>query len=118
MGMANVHLWPKRNRKGSHRSPVWPRYCRLFLEALEDRSMLSITPVGMTDFNALLHFPSLGNGWEIVGTAGGVVELVNVAEVGRLQPVPSLTTSASIAANGTFMYPINQTAGTPLFPRL
>jgi ELWxxDGT repeat protein len=80
--------------------------------------MLSITPVGMTDFNALLHFPSLGNGWEIVGTAGGVVELVNVAEVGRLQPVPSLTTSASIAANGTFMYPINQTAGTPLFPRL
>jgi ELWxxDGT repeat protein len=80
--------------------------------------MLSITPVGMTDFNALLHFPSLGNGWEIVGTAGGVVELVNVAEVGRLQPVPSLTTSASIAANGTFMYPINQTAGRPLFPRL
>src|SRR5438128_5012199 len=116
MGIAAVRSWFKGNRKGSRKSISRP-YRRLFLEELEDRSLLSASFTASTlaiidGREFLLPSERLGNAYRIIGTVGNYEEFT----VGLGAPI-SITGLAT--ADGTIVYEVvNETSGRPSWPRL
>ena len=114
MGMADVRSWFKGNRKRSRKSISRP-YRRLFLEELEDRSLLSASFTASTlaiidGREFLLPSERLGNAYRIIGTVGNYEEFT----VGLGAPI-SITGLAT--ADGTIVYEVvNETSGRPSWP--